>query len=249
MSTLIATRLSRPGILIKAGTSIGARSYTKNPRRRNYDREAMKQPDTSGVELPARTVPEHLLSFKGKTYFASDTSYRWPNVHGVHLAEFKVAMTVRTCDLDLSKVEKALLEVIARKRYNTKTEMLRLVGGLFPSRIENKKYVTYQLEVLLDSIRNKAREDGSQREVEQLLELGGCISDYLAKDCDKGDACEKLHIEEGSLPTNEEHAVLEKHNYCPAYFVLRCCRHGQDCRMKHISRGDPLPSLEDTERI
>lgn len=48
----------------------------------------------SGQPLPPRTVPDDILGFSCRTYMAGDSDDRYPNVHGVHPAEFKVELTV-----------------------------------------------------------------------------------------------------------------------------------------------------------
>lgn len=47
-----------------------------------------------GEPLPPRTVPDEILGFSCRTYMAGDSDDRYPNVHGVHPAEFKVELTV-----------------------------------------------------------------------------------------------------------------------------------------------------------
>lgn len=44
--------------------------------------------------LPTRTVPDDILGFSCRTYMAGDSEDRFPNVHGVHPAEFKVELMV-----------------------------------------------------------------------------------------------------------------------------------------------------------
>ena len=51
----------------------------------------------SGQPLPPRTVPDDILGFSCRTYMAGDSDDRYPNVHGVHPAEFKVELTVSWC--------------------------------------------------------------------------------------------------------------------------------------------------------
>eukprot|EP00752_Nemacystus_decipiens_P008215 g7345.t1 len=46
-----------------------------------------------GMPLPPRTVPDDILGFSCRTYMAGDSDDRYPNVHGVHPAEFKVELT------------------------------------------------------------------------------------------------------------------------------------------------------------
>lgn len=41
-----------------------------------------------------RTVPDGCLNFTMRHYVGADTSDRYPNVHGVHPAEFKVELMV-----------------------------------------------------------------------------------------------------------------------------------------------------------
>ncbi|KAG5184763.1 ribosomal protein S24/S35, mitochondrial, conserved domain-containing protein [Tribonema minus] len=110
-------------------------------------------PDLSRVRLPPRTIPEELLTFKARTYFASDTGNPYPNVHGVHLAEFKVVLSVRMEDLGLDRTQQEKLRKLAGLRFNKKEQILRLPCELFPSRVENKKYLVYLLETLLEEAR------------------------------------------------------------------------------------------------
>jgi Mitochondrial ribosomal subunit protein len=105
-------------------------------------------PDASKVQLPPRTVPEEMFTFKARTYFSSDTDTRYPNTHGVHLAEFKVTMTVHADDLGMSRSQLSLLAALAGRRFNERTNVLKLTTTLFPSRVENKKYLVYLLEQL-----------------------------------------------------------------------------------------------------
>eukprot|EP00953_Heterococcus_sp_UTEX-ZZ885_P007078 4310-Heterococcus_DN1.PRE.2 len=89
-----------------------------------------------------------MLTFKARTYFSSDTDTRYPNTHGVHLAEFKVTMTVHADDLGMSRSQLSLLAALAGRRFNERTNVLKLTTTLFPSRVENKKYLVYLLEQL-----------------------------------------------------------------------------------------------------
>lgn len=46
------------------------------------------------IHMPPRSVPDELLTITMRTYKGADTADRYPNVHGIHPAEFKVELRV-----------------------------------------------------------------------------------------------------------------------------------------------------------
>lgn len=113
----------------------------------------------SGQPLPPRTVPDEILGFSCRTYMAGDSDDRYPNVHGVHPAEFKVELTVSVPLLRLSAREEERLIQIVGPRYKENRRMLRLVSDRFPNRIDNKRYLVHLLENILVEARNVEDED------------------------------------------------------------------------------------------
>ncbi|CAN0097339.1 unnamed protein product [Scytosiphon promiscuus] len=116
----------------------------------------------SGEPLPPRTVPDEILGFSCRTYMAGDSDERYPNVHGVHPAEFKVELTVPVPLLELSPAEESRLIQIVGPRYLERRQVLRLVSDRFPNRIDNKRYLVHLLENILVEARNLEDDDHDQ---------------------------------------------------------------------------------------
>ncbi|CAM9346690.1 unnamed protein product [Choristocarpus tenellus] len=99
--------------------------------------------------LPERTVPDEALRFKCRGYIGSDTGDRYPNVHGIHPAEFKVELKVVVDELGLPSPQKDRLKMLVGPRYNPSKDELRLISERFPNRIDNKRYLVTLLEKLV----------------------------------------------------------------------------------------------------
>jgi hypothetical protein len=65
-------------------------------------------------------------------------------------------MTVRGSSLGLTSEELEALKIMVGPRWNGRKGELKLTCRLFPSRVENKKYLTFQLENLLQEARSHA---------------------------------------------------------------------------------------------
>eukprot|EP00904_Undaria_pinnatifida_P011682 jgi/Undpi1/7644/HiC_scaffold_23.g10117.m1 len=85
---------------------------------------------------------------------AGDSDDRYPNIHGVHPAEFKVGLSVPVPLLGLSPKEEERLIQLVGPRYKSKGQMLQLVSDRFPNRIDNKRFLVNLLENILVEARN-----------------------------------------------------------------------------------------------
>ena len=64
-------------------------------------------------------------------------------------------------DLKLSSRETKILIELVGQRFNTGKRQIKLVTERFPNRIENKKYLIFQLETLVNETRELAKVDES----------------------------------------------------------------------------------------
>ena len=64
-------------------------------------------------------------------------------------------------DLKLSSRETKILIELVGQRFNTGKRQIKLVTERFPNRIENKKYLMFQLETLVNETRELAKVDES----------------------------------------------------------------------------------------
>ena len=70
-----------------------------------------------------------------------------------------ICIQVYIDELGLTEDEQHILIEMVGKRYNTGNREIKLKTERFPNRIENKKYLTYQLEALLEESRRLAATD------------------------------------------------------------------------------------------
>jgi hypothetical protein len=97
-------------------------------------------------------IPEFALRFKTTTYGRLlDAPFVRPNEH-------RVTLTVATHYLPLNEVEMMVLKEIVGTRLNEDKGVLQLSSVQFGSRIENKRHVVSQLERLVNSALQLAKE-------------------------------------------------------------------------------------------
>jgi hypothetical protein len=97
-------------------------------------------------------IPEFALRFKTTTYGRLlDAPFVRPNEH-------RVTLTVATHYLPLNEVEMMVLKEIVGTRLNDDKGILQLSSVQFGSRIENKRHVVSQLERLVNSALQLAKE-------------------------------------------------------------------------------------------
>ncbi len=72
--------------------------------------------------------------------------------------------------MNLSKQELDIFRALVGERYNNGKRELRLVARRFPNKIENKRYLIYQLERLLEEARkiSKAKDEEDKHNKDNL---------------------------------------------------------------------------------
>ena len=107
-------------------------------------------PATS-AEAPAtsvlpRTIPEEALKFEMRTYIHSGRKLPIPEAH--QIGEYKVKLRVAAADLDLDPIAEGRLAYLTGPRFDANSRTLTLTAERFPSRVENRRYLIHQLELL-----------------------------------------------------------------------------------------------------
>jgi len=100
-------------------------------------------------------MDENLLQFKTKLYG------RTPLPPYVHPNEFKVRMTVRTADLNLSDAELLVAKEILGPRYDDVRKRVVMVSNKFDSRNDNKRYLVDVLETVVEESRKINAEESA----------------------------------------------------------------------------------------
>lgn len=109
--------------------------------------------------LPERTVPDDVLNFRMTSRLESGTSIFYPHLE-IHPGDMKVKLEVYIDNMTLNLIEKKIFIRMLGKRYSHGNGKVTLVCRRFPNRLENKKWLTYTLELLLSKSRALALVSG-----------------------------------------------------------------------------------------
>ena len=108
----------------------------------------LKFKDTAKDILPHRTVPDSALRFKLTATLTHGQSIYYSHMK-FNPADFKVTMYASLSDLKLTKEEELVFIEMVGPRFNRGKHEIKLTCDRFPNRIENKRFLVYQLEKLL----------------------------------------------------------------------------------------------------
>lgn len=148
---LPSSRLTRK-LCIQKHTSPNSSSPLIQSYRNNWPDPYQVSTTIPPIVLPERTVQENLLRFKLSATYEHGTAVHFPHLQ-FNPSDYKVSLYVSIDDLKLSPREAAIFIEMIGSRYNQGKREVRLISNRFPNRIENKRYLTYLLENLLNEAR------------------------------------------------------------------------------------------------
>ena len=108
----------------------------------------LKFNDAAKGVMPQRTVPDRVLRFKLTATLTHGQSIYYRHMK-FNPADFKVIMYASLSDLKLTKEEELIFIELVGPRFNRGKHEVKLTCERFPNRIENKRFLMYQLEKLL----------------------------------------------------------------------------------------------------
>jgi hypothetical protein len=100
----------------------------------------------AAVPSASPTIDESVLKFEMRTYIHGGRKLPIPEAH--RIGEYKVKVSVHADDLGLDDLARAKLAYLAGPRFDGPTRTLTLTAERFPSRVENRRYLVHQLQLL-----------------------------------------------------------------------------------------------------
>eukprot|EP01031_Cornospumella_fuschlensis_P034553 gene34553-41837_t len=107
--------------------------------------------------LPVRTIPDEKLRFHMSVAMEKGTSIFYSHLQS-HPGTLRVRLYVKIDDLGLSPEEKRVVIAMVGPRFNPGKKEIKLSADRFPNRIENKRYLTLQLENIVAEAKRLVRE-------------------------------------------------------------------------------------------